>query len=191
MKIGIFGGAFNPIHNGHLSIAEQLISFNYLDEVWLLPCFSHVWNKSLNSPDHRKTMIDKALAEICNPKIILSTFELDQHKPMYTIDTVKLLKRKYPQNKLFWIIGSDNLQNFDKWHKKNELLELIHFFVAPKSGVAIPANLPPNMESVQNPLWVETNLSSTIVRDRVQKGLPVKGLVPQSIENDVLKLYKV
>lgn len=201
MKIGIFGGAFNPIHSGHLLIAEQFIDFKIVDEVWLLPCYSHVWNKELASPEHREKMIDLAIENLkfenslsrrsgipqFAGKIVNCKLEIMQQKPMYTINTVKLLFKKYPQHNLFWILGSDNLQTFDKWHEKEELLKLIHFYVAPKSGVPIPDKLSPNMEAVKNPLWVETNLSSTIIRDRIKKGLSISSLVPPEVEEYIIK----
>lgn len=175
MKIGIFGGSFNPIHNGHLLIAQQFIDLKIVDEVWLLPCFSHVWNKDLALPEHRVKMIELALvgaqraAPVVKNKIFLSKLEIEQGKPMYTIDTVKLILKKYPKDNFFWIIGSDNFKTLNKWHSYEELLDLIPFIIVPRYD----------------------NYSSTIIRDHIKNNLPITNLVPKSVEKYIFdnKLY--
>ena len=209
MKIGIFGGSFNPIHNGHILIARQLLDLKVIDQVWLLPCYSHVWNKDLAPAEHRVKMIELALKDFskakifgaaeqfsarsgspppqagrdastakcdanqnifANQKIFLSKLEIEQGKPMYAIDTVKLLLKKYPKDNFFWIIGSDNFKTLNKWKSYEELLDLIPFIIVPRT---------------------KDNYSSTIIREKVKNGLSIKGLVPHSVNKYIFdkKLY--
>lgn len=193
MNIGIFGGSFNPVHNGHLLIARQMLDFKIVSQVWLLPCYSHVWDKKLEGPNHRTKMLQIALGEVKDKRIKLSLIELSLKKPSYTIDTVKLIIKKFPEHNFSWIIGSDNLQNFGKWHKVGELCRLIHFYIAPKGGIPLPNALPENMEAVSNPLWVETNISSTIIRERIAKGIPLNNLVPDKVSQYIQQesLYNI
>lgn len=182
MRIGIFGGAFNPIHKGHLQIAQNLLDQKIVDEVWLLPCFSHVWNKELAPAEDRVKMINLALNfnnfEIKNClkiknlklKIKLCGIELKQKRPVFTIDTVKILKKRFPQHNFYWIIGSDNFKTLNKWHSYEKLLNLIPFIIVPRT---------------------KDNYSSTIIRERVQKGLPITNLAPPFVERYIIdrKLY--
>lgn len=167
MTIGILGGSFNPIHNGHLQIAKNLITQKIVDEVWLLPCYSHVWNKELASAFHRTKMIDIAIDKL---KIENCKLEVSQGKPMYTIDTVKLLFKKYPKDNFLWIIGSDNFTTLHKWHKIDELLDLIPFIIVPRT---------------------KDNYSSTAIRQRLKQGASIKNLVPPPVEKYIIdnKIY--
>lgn len=169
MKIGIFGGSFNPIHNGHLLIAKEFLDLKIVDEVWLLPCYSHVWNKELVSAKHRVKMIDLAIEN--SLRIVNCKLEITARKPMYTIDTVKLLKKKYPKHNFFWIIGSDNFKTLNKWKSYEELLDLIPFIIVPRT---------------------KDNYSSTTIRERIKNNLPIKGLLPTSVEKYIIsnKLWK-
>lgn len=165
MKIGIFGGSFNPIHNGHLQIAQNLLDLKIVDQIWLLPCYSHVWNKDLATAKHRKNMINLAIKNL-KFKIKLCEIELTQKKPFFAIDTVKILKTKFPQHNFLWIIGSDNFKTLNKWHKIDELLNLIPFIIVPRT---------------------KNNFSSTEIRSRLKKRLPISNLVPKSVEKYIIQ----
>lgn len=122
MKIAIFGGAFNPIHKGHLGIAKEAISELNLDKLFFVPVFVGPFKRdvSLESSQHRLNMIKLILEE----KMEVSTFEIDRKGVSYTIDTIKFFKNKYPKDELFLIIGSDNIKKLSKWKDIEEISKL-------------------------------------------------------------------
>ena len=150
MQIGIFGGSFNPPHLGHLRAAQNLLANGRIDEVWLMPCYAHVWQKKLALPKHRLAMT----RFLENKKIKVSALETEQKKPVYTIETLKLLSSRYPQHCFFWIIGAKSLAELAKWEKPDEV----------KKQLIIVPEIP--------------GVSSTIIRNRIKKGASIKNLVP-------------
>lgn len=165
MQIGIFGGSFDPPHFGHLLSAQQLVDFGFCDQVWLMPCFAHVWGKRLSSVKHRSAMTK--LLE--NKKIKVSTLEIEQKRAMPTIETLKILEKKYPKHNFFWVIGEKTLEELPKWKDYRKLIKNYNFLIVPE---------------------VE-DISSSMIRERVKKGLSIKGLVPEKVRRYIErnKLY--
>ena len=112
MKIGIYGGAFNPIHKGHIKIAEYAINFLDLDKLIFVPSFKGPFKKNIDliSGEERIKMIELVLQD----KMIISAFEVNRKGVSYTIDTIKYFKNKYKNDELFFILGSDNLTKLNK-----------------------------------------------------------------------------
>lgn len=166
MRIGVFGGSFDPAHLGHLRSCQQLVDSRLVDQVWLMPCYAHVWRKKLAPVKDRLTMT-KFLE---NKKIKVSTLEIEQKRAVYTIDTLKLLSSKYPQHRFVWIISSKSLQDLPKWGDYQKLMKKHYFLVVPEI----------------------VDVSSSIVRERVKKGLSIKGLVPEKVKEYIEKnkLYR-
>lgn len=121
MKIGIFGGSFNPIHKAHILIAKKAIQFLNLDKLIFVPAYKSPFKKDqqLEAPHHRMEMIKLVLED----KMEISSFEIDRKGISYTIDTINYFSNKYPQDELFLIIGSDNIMKLPKWKKIDEIVK--------------------------------------------------------------------
>lgn len=133
MKIAIVGGSFDPIHNGHIQLANQAIVRLDVDEVWFMP------TKSTPLKDHALTLDQERLAMIdlvvkTNPKFKVCTLELERSGKSYTYDTLKVLKQKYPNDDFYWIIGNDQLKQFDQWKHADELVKMAQFVCFDRDG---------------------------------------------------------
>lgn len=125
MKIGILGGSFDPIHSGHIAMAKQAMLQLSLDEVWFLPSSkTPLKNRDLTEDVHRKNMILISLKKY--PKFKLNTLEMDRKGMSYTIDTVRYLRRQYPEDEFYWMIGNDQLKQFHLWKNAQEICEQVH-----------------------------------------------------------------
>jgi nicotinate-nucleotide adenylyltransferase len=187
MKIGLFGGSFNPIQNRHISIIKQLLNKKIIDRVRIITCKKHAFNKSLLSEKHRIKMIKLAIKGIKNVKIC--DIELKSKTKNYTLKTIKKLKSKYG-HEFFLIIGSDILHEIEKWYKYKELLKEIEFIVIKRKNYKIKKIPRLKIESL-----IKTNVSSisaTEIRKRIKKGKSLKNLVPDYIIKYIKKksLYK-
>ncbi|MBU2100305.1 nicotinate-nicotinamide nucleotide adenylyltransferase, partial [Candidatus Micrarchaeota archaeon] len=104
MKIGVFGGSFDPIHSGHLTAAEQVLEKKVCDKIWFMPCFQNPLKKELITAEHRKKMVELAVEG--NTNFELSDFELKKEKTTFTVDTIKELKKEFPEHEFYFIIAS-------------------------------------------------------------------------------------
>lgn len=187
MKIGILGSYFNPPHLGHLLVAQQCLDFVGFDKIWLLPGFKSTFNKQLIAVKHRLAMT--GLLKL--PRAEISTIEIDYELDGNTINLVPILKEKYPEDQFTFIIGSDQLPTFHKWGMWKELLKELPFLVVPRAGFALEP-LYAGMRVLSHPLLVTTNISSTMVRERVKKGLPIDYFVTPEVKDYIGKhnLYR-
>ena len=176
MKVGILGGSFDPPHLGHLLVARQTLGIMNLDQVWLMPYFAHSWDSTFSSADDRLSMTK--LTE--EKKIIVSKEEIGNKTKSYTIDTVRRLKQKFSHT-FFWIIGSDELKDFKRWKDYQELVKEITFLVFPRKGYPLPDIPSQGFRLVSSPDLVTSNISSTIIRSRLLKGLSVKELISEPV----------
>lgn len=176
MKIGILGGSFDPPHFGHLLLARQTREIVGLDEIWLMPYFAHSWDPTL-SPAQDRLAMARLIEE---PGIVVSDEEINQKAANYTIDTVRRLKAKY-QHKFFWIVGSDILDEFERWRDHEELSAEVPFLVFPRNGYPTSSSLPPGFQLIDSPDIITSNISSTIVRKRLQQSHSVVGLIPPDV----------
>lgn len=179
MNIALFGGSFNPSHIGHEIVLTQAFDFiPNLEEIWLLPTFQHTFikNNELAPVEHRLAMAK--LLE--NSKIKVQACEITQKMSGQTIEAVKFLKKTYPKHQFSFLMGSDQLKTFDLWDKWQSLLKSIPFYIYPRAGYPFKP-LYQNMKPLIHPLQVITNISSTMIRQRLQAGLTVNHLVPVKI----------
>lgn len=179
MNITLFGGSFNPSHIGHEIVLTQAFDFiPNLEQIWLLPTFQHTFikNNELAPVEHRLAMAK--LLE--NAKIKVQACEITQKMSGQTIEAVKFLKKTYPQHQFSFLMGSDQLKTFDLWDKWQSLLKSIPFYIYPRVGFPFKP-LYQNMKPLVHPLQVMTNISSTMIRQRLQAGLTVNHLVPIKI----------
>lgn len=199
MRIGVLGGSFDPPHSGHLSLAKQLIEKNIVDEVWLVPCFSHAFEKKLASTSDRLAMI-KFLEE---KNIKVSDFEINQPKTSYTIDTMDAFKKMYPNDYFFWILGSDQISVFPRYKnwqdvvKKHNLIifprEKVHEKIIEKVQNDMNLKVVPESITILDPKEFKiVNVSSTGIRERVKNKKSISELVPKKVEEYILenKLYQ-
>ena len=176
MNIGLFGGSFNPIHNGHVRLAKSLLQKAALDEVWFLvsPQNPFKQNQQLLDDDKRLQLVRLALKE--EPQLMASDFEFHLPKPSYTWNTLQALEQEYPERKFTLLIGGDNWEAFDKWYRYEDILKRYPIIVYPRKGskVSDVKFQDSDIQIVETPL---INISSTQIRQRLQEGKSVRGLV--------------
>lgn len=132
-RIGILGGSFDPVHLGHLNMAQAAQTQLQLDEVWFVPA-GHPWQKSRlpSAAIHRTAMLELAIHD--RPTWRIEKIELTRLGPSYAIDTLEALSAAHPNTYFTWLIGADQLDNLTSWHEWRKLLSLCEFGVAPRPG---------------------------------------------------------
>ncbi|MGK0209226.1 MAG: nicotinate-nucleotide adenylyltransferase [Patescibacteria group bacterium] len=176
-KIGILGGSFNPIHNGHVNIIEQVINTKAADEVWLAPTHTHDFGKDLLDFNKRVNMLEKLFKNNAQVKIIKIEEKLP--KPNLSFNTIKALQKNHPEHKFYFIIGSDCVENFHKWIKGPELAKITEFIIYKREGYQAENSI---LRIVQTIEINSNNISSTIVREKIAKLEPVNDIIPKVIE---------
>ncbi len=188
-RIGVMGGTFDPIHNGHLVAASEVAhSFN-LDEVVFVPT-GEPWQKQHVSPsEHRYLMT--VIATASNPNFTVSRVDIDRDGPTYTIDTLRDLKQERPDAELFFITGADAVAQILSWRDHDELWDLAHFVAVSRPGHVLSTDGLPS-EDVSQLEVPALSISSTDCRDRVADGEPVWYLVPDGVVQYIAKhhLYR-
>lgn len=189
MKIAIFGGRFDPPHIGHLRIASEILKLKKADEVWFVPDNFHQWNPIVASIKNRLEMLELLTKNKNDMKVDDIAFKLGS-----ITETIKVIRelRKMYQHDYFFICGSDQLINFSKWTHWNELQKELKFLIVPRLGFSIHDNLPLNYEILNNMNYQPLDNSSTEIRERIKKGLPINGLVTEEVKEYIVKqeLYK-
>lgn len=177
--VGLFFGSFNPIHAGHLMIAQYLSNFTSLTEVWLVvsPQNPLKNKKSLANAYDRLEMAKLATEK--SEKIKVSDIEFNLPKPSFTVDTLTYLKEKYPNKEFAVIMGSDNLSSFKKWKNYEVILNNYSIYVYPRPGFeANEFENHPNIHITATPLM---EISSTFVREAIKKNKSIQYFVPDSV----------
>jgi len=193
MKIAILGGAFNPPHLGHLLISRQLLEFGFTDQVWLTPCFLHSFQKELIDPQDRLTMTNF----LKNTNILVSDIEILNKTDGQTINTMKLLTESHPHHSFSFCMGSDNLKSFKLWNNWQELITTWDFLVFPRPGFDFDLkkfeleNPDYRFKFIQHPLLATTDISSTLIRKRLQANASIDYLLPEKVRDYIHenKLY--
>lgn len=188
IKTGIFGGSFNPIHNGHIQLTRQLREAAGLDVVWLMVSPQNPLKEQagLLADDLRLQMARQALAD--EPFIEVSDYEFHLPRPSYTWNTLKALKDDFPDREFVLLIGGDNWERFPRWYRADYIVSNYQIIVYPRRGSDIDLkSLPPTVSVVEAELL---DISSTDIRRRVRRGQPITGMVPDSIVQAVEKLYR-
>jgi nicotinate-nucleotide adenylyltransferase len=181
MKTGLFFGSFNPIHIGHLIIANHLVEYSDLDEVWFVvtPHSPFKEKKSLLADIHRYRMVLEATEDY--PKLKPSKIEWGLPQPNYTVNTLAYLDEKYPDHQFSLIMGEDNLRGFHKWKNYEVILENYHIYVYPRGsdqkGTPELRNHP-KIHTVDAPI---VEISSTFIRKAIPKGKNIRPLLPEKV----------
>lgn len=171
LRTGIFGGSFNPIHIGHLALANYLCENDYIDELWFLvsPQNPFKQNEKLLDDKTRLRMVNAAVRGY--GRFYVSDFEFSLPKPSYTINTLNKLSETYTDRNFYLIIGADNWAAFDRWKSPEEIISKHHVLVYPRLGYDIPEMLPQNVRAVDSPL---IEVSSTFIRESISQGKDVR-----------------
>lgn len=184
-RTGVYGGSFNPIHLGHIAIARQVLQQNLVDEVWFLvsPHNPLKQQSELIDESIRLNLARKALA--AEPQMAASDFEFSLPRPSYTWNTLEHLGQAFPMRRFSLIIGGDNWHTFDRWFRCDDILANYPLIVYPRH------------DRIEQPhrgvTFIKASLldvSSTMIRQRIREGLSVKGLVPDTILEDVERAYR-
>ena len=193
MKIGIFGGSFNPIHSGHAIIAHHIISSGAVDRLWLMVSPVNPLKVGLEqqvADTDRLRMVEMVTRPLEN--VETSAFEFTMPKPSYTIDTLNALQSKFPDDEFYLVTGADNWVIFDRWRNSEEILAKYHLLVYPRLGyeVVIPEELRDRVTLVDAPI---IELSSTAVRERLAQGLSARYYVPDEVLSYIERkgLYRI
>ena len=174
MKICIFGGAFDPPHLGHTTIAQTLLKHKKCAEVWFLPVGEHAFEKKMSSAADRTAMLELVL----EPQMKIERYELDRTELSITYETLQALAVAYPQHTFSFVIGSDNIERFTEWHHYQEMLAQFPFWVYPRQGFPLTGLLPGMIALTEaEPIAV----SSTEVRAAVRTGKSLEGLVNEQV----------
>lgn len=191
-KIGLYFGTFNPIHIGHLTIANYMVEYSTLDEVWIVitPHNPHKKKKTLLDDVHRLTMVRIAVEEY--PKLKASNIEFNLPQPNYTINTLAHLEEKYPEHHFCLIMGEDNLKNFHKWKNYEIILERFHLYIYPRIAEGTVNNIfknHPNIHKINAPIM---ELSSTFIRKAIKQGKNIRPMLPENVWQylDEMNFYK-
>ncbi len=194
MKVGIMGGTFDPIHNGHLVTAEAVRDTLNLDEVLFIPSARppHKQDREIISSEHRLAMT--VLATCFHPKFRVSTIEILRSGPSYAVDTIDTLKRQYKSGtEFYFILGADAALELSTWHNAQELIEKCYFIAATREGTdidirTIEADFGKSAKG--HILRVETpkiEISSTDIRKKIKCGRSIRYLVPDTVEAYIRK----
>lgn len=179
IRTGIYGGSFNPIHNGHIAIARAMLDCGAVDEVWLMVSPQNPLKQSADLLDEqlRLDMTRRATADI--PCVTACDYEFHMPRPSYMWHTLQSLSRDYPDREFTLLIGADNWQVFDRWYHADDIIAHYPIRIYPRRGYDIEAStLPHNVKLVDTGLY---DVSSTMVRERIRRGEDVSQLIPASI----------
>jgi len=198
VNVGVLGGTFDPIHNGHIAIAEECQTQLNLAEVIFVPA-GQPWlkgDKPVLGAEHRMQMVQLAIAT--HPSFKLSSIEVERDGPSYTVETIVALMTELNRgDELFFIMGWDTLPQFHRWKQPSRLVEMCHLVAVPRPGYTLPEldSLEAVIPGLMNRLIVlnspEVDISATDIRDRVARGLSIDHLVPGPVAKYIRqhKLY--
>ena len=199
MRIGIYGGTFDPIHYAHLVLAEQCREQCQLDEVWFVPAAQppHKISSAISDAKQRCEMVEFAIAG--NPAFRLSRIEFERSGPSYTFMTLEQLKADAPDRELYLLIGADSVRDLPQWRNPDRILELATIVAVNRGDGPLPdpsplaairgTHCPPKIRTVRMP---GIDLSSTDIRQRIRDGRSVRYLLPRAVETYIIEhqLYR-
>lgn len=191
MKIGLYFGSFNPLHIGHLAIANYMVEFSDLDEIWLVVSPQNPLKKksSLLNEFDRFDMVELALKD--DLRIKPSDIEFNLPKPSYTIDTLTYLSEKHPKYNFNLIVGADSLQSFHKWKNYEKILKHYNLYVYPRPNCNIDEFKDhKNVNIINAPLM---EVSSSFIRKSIKENKDIRYFLPTEVYKYIKKMnfYKI
>ncbi|MCE9538055.1 MAG: nicotinate-nucleotide adenylyltransferase [Bacteroidetes bacterium] len=187
MKIGLFFGSFNPIHAGHLVLANYMLEYTDLERIWFVVSpHNPLKNKStLLDEKQRFQMVDIAIGD--NTKLKASNIEFNLPQPSYTIVTLTYLQEKYPQHEFVLIMGADNLESFHKWKNYEEILKHHQLYIYPRpvsDGGKLKDH--PQIKFVNAPLM---EISSTAIRQAIKEKKDMRYFMPEAVWHYIKEMH--
>lgn len=186
MNIGIFSGSFNPIHQGHLMIANFVSEFTPLDEIWFLVSPQNPFKETytLIPQEHRLKMVELALDGY--EQLRASDFEFHLPVPSYTVDTLRALTSKYPEHTFSLVIGADNWNLFEQWRDHEAIIQQHHIYVYQRLNypVTISDEYKSQVEALHSPI---IEISSTFIRQCIREGRNIKSFLPEKVWNYIFQ----
>jgi len=192
MKIGLYFGTFNPIHIGHLAIANHMAEYSDLDKIWMVITPHNPFKKksSLLDNHHRYRMVDLALETY--DKLEPSKVEFDLPQPNYTVHTLTHLFEKYPEHEFCLIMGEDNLKSLHKWKNYETILEHNEIYVYPRISEGVVETQFDNHPKIHHVAAPIMEISSTMIRKGIKEGKNIRPLLPAQVwkEIDEMGFYR-
>lgn len=190
MKTGLFFGSFNPVHNGHMVIANYFAEFSDLNQVWFVVSPHNPLKPagSLLNDFQRLQLVELAIGDY--RKMKASKIEFGLPKPSYTINTLTHLQEKYPQHEFVLIMGSDNLHTFHKWKNYEQILEYYSIYIYPRPGFdGGDFKSHPKVKFIEAPLM---EISSTFIRNAIKSKKDVRFMMPEKVADyiDEMNFYR-
>ena len=200
IKVGIFGGTFDPVHNAHIGIAKNAVESFALDRLLFMPCAvpPHKPGRITAPAEDRLAMLRIAAAEV--PGAEVSSFEINKGGLSYTVETLEILRRDHPEWDIWFIIGMDSLNNLHKWKRCEELPGLCTFATMMRPEQKTPVEIVPGFSpEVSRRLLAHVahgpmiDVSSSEIRLRIAKNLPIEYLVPRAVAEYIRehRLYEI
>lgn len=186
MKVALFGGSFNPVHNGHLQIANKLLAEKIADRVWFIPCGNHAFGKGLASGKDRINMLNLAIGN--NLKLKVIDIEIKSNRKSFTANTIRLLRKEF-RHKFYFVIGTDNLKEFNKWHDIKYLQNNIKFILIKRPRYSLLKKIKIKILKIVS---LKLHESSTEIRELVKNKKNISKFVPEAVAEYIGKggLYK-
>lgn len=180
-KVGIFGGTFDPIHTGHLIMAQDAAEFARLDKILVMPSATPPLrdNAPIASGRDRLEMVKRAVAG--NPCFEASALDLEANGMSYSIQVVEKIVARHPDDELFWILGADQIAQLDKWHRIDELSKYVKFIALKRPGYSLDSSTTPSSCRIDFAPTHEFDISASEIRKRLQSGLNVKYFLPPEV----------
>lgn len=177
MKIGLYSGSFNPIHHGHVMLANYLVEFSDLDELWFVVSPQNPLKKKEDLLDdaERLKMVELAIGD--DPRMRASDVEFSMPQPSYTINTLRALSEQYPDNQFVFICGMDSLQGLPRWREYQSILDDFELLVFPRKGYDGGDLIHhPHVKVLETPV---IEVSSTFIRNSLKEGRDVRHFMPE------------
>lgn len=187
IRTGLYGGSFNPIHNGHIAIARQMIEKTGLDEVWFMVSPQNPLKERNTLLDDAKRLEMARRALEGQPRLKACDYEFALPRPSYTWHTLQSLWRDYPDREYVLMIGADNWAHFGRWYHADDIMRTCNILIYPRRGYDVDAlSLPSCAQLVDTGLY---DVSSTEIRQLIKEGRDISSLVPADIVDMAEKYY--
>ena len=187
MKVGLFFGSFNPVHVGHMVLANYMLEYTDLERIWFVVSPHNPLKIKSTLLDEKQRLHLVNLAIGFNTKLKASNIEFKLPQPSYTINTLTYLKEKYPQNEFALIMGADNLESFHKWKNYEEILKQYQLYVYPRpknDGGDLKNH--PNVKLVNAPIM---ELSSTAIRQAIKEKKDIRYFMPEEVWEYIKEMH--
>lgn len=183
MNIALYFGSFNPIHNGHLIVANQILQQQNYKELWFMVSPQNPFKNENNllNANHRYHLLQLAIEG--ETKLKVSNIEFNLPKPSYTVNTLVYLKEKYPTHKFDIVLGSDGFQNIMKWKNADFIIQNYELIVYKRPGFEIINSCNAKIKEIDGPLLL---LSSTYIRKLIKENKSIKYLVPDLVNEEII-----